>query len=145
VLPSAYHAYHAQAAFTRAVRARRRAAFMHRLRGGRADDRRLAVFDEGHPGARRVALSSGRREIPLDAIFATTEPNRAAQFDADFRPTKQASCRWQRVWAAELNGVILPPVSVVPVKGGFALRDGHHRVSVARARGAVTIDAIVAA
>jgi hypothetical protein len=26
----------------------------------------------------------------------------------------------------------------------YAVRDGHHRVSVARARGAVTIDAIVA-
>jgi hypothetical protein len=27
------------------------------------------------------------------------------------------------------------------VDGGYAVRDGHHRVSVARARGALTIDA----
>jgi hypothetical protein len=27
----------------------------------------------------------------------------------------------------------------------YAIRDGHHRVSVARARGALTIDAIVTA
>jgi hypothetical protein len=30
------------------------------------------------------------------------------------------------------------------VPGGYALRDGHHRVSVALARGALTIDAHVA-
>jgi ParB-like chromosome segregation protein Spo0J len=41
--------------------------------------------------------------------------------------------------------VPLPPISVVPVRGGYALRDGHHRVSVARARGQVTISAMVAA
>ena len=38
----------------------------------------------------------------------------------------------------------LPPISVVPVGDRFAVRDGHHRVSVARARGAFAIDAIVA-
>ena len=35
------------------------------------------------------------------------------------------------------------PISVVPVGDGYAIRDGHHRVSVARARGALTIDAQV--
>jgi len=32
----------------------------------------------------------------------------------------------------------------VQVGDQYAIRDGHHRVSVARARGAVSIDAIVA-
>jgi ParB-like chromosome segregation protein Spo0J len=40
---------------------------------------------------------------------------------------------------------VLPPISVVPVEDGYAVRDGHHRVSVARARGALTIDATVEA
>ena len=39
----------------------------------------------------------------------------------------------------------LPPISVVPVGDGYAVRDGHHRVSVARARGAVAIDAAIGA
>jgi ParB-like chromosome segregation protein Spo0J len=39
----------------------------------------------------------------------------------------------------------LPPILVVRVGGGYALRDGHHRVSVARARGAATIRAVVEA
>jgi hypothetical protein len=41
------------------------------------------------------------------------------------------------------RGAVLPPISVVPVDDGFAIRDGHHRVSVALARGALTIDATV--
>jgi ParB-like chromosome segregation protein Spo0J len=46
---------------------------------------------------------------------------------------------------AEQRGAVLPPISVVPTDGGYAVRDGHHRVSVARARGAATIDAEVEA
>lgn len=38
---------------------------------------------------------------------------------------------------------MLPPISVVPAGDGYAVRDGHHRVSVALARGALTIDALV--
>jgi ParB-like chromosome segregation protein Spo0J len=49
--------------------------------------------------------------------------------------------RWQRVWLAEQSGAALPPISVVPIGGEYVLRDGHHRVSVAKARGALTIDA----
>jgi hypothetical protein len=38
---------------------------------------------------------------------------------------------------------VLPPISVIAVDGAYVLRDGHHRVSVARARGVVTIDAAI--
>ena len=38
---------------------------------------------------------------------------------------------------------MLPPISVVAVGDSYAIRDGHHRVSVARARGALAIDATV--
>ena len=38
---------------------------------------------------------------------------------------------------------MLPPISVVQVGEGYAVRDGHHRVSVAKARGAISIDATV--
>ena len=83
------------------------------------------------------------REIPLDAISGTLEPNRASQFDSDFRPASITRSRWERVWLAEQGGKVLPPISVVPVGDGYAIRDGHHRVSVARARGALMINAIV--
>jgi hypothetical protein len=130
----------AEAAFTRAARARRRAALARRLRRQPAECGRLEVYDERsvRGGARP---GSGIREIPLEAISATLEPSRAAQFDRGFRPARKAGCRWKRVWLAEHRGDPLPPISVVQVGDRYALRDGHHRVSVAHARGAVSIDA----
>jgi hypothetical protein len=64
-------------------------------------------------------------------------------FDRCFRPAARARSRWERVWLAEQHGAVLPPISVVAVEDGYAVRDGHHRVSVAKARGAVSIDATV--
>ena len=98
----------------------------------------LPVYDESsqrRPGERGV------REIRLECIAGTTEPNRAAQFDQHFRPTAETRHRWQRVWMAFHRGVTLPPISVVQVGDGYAIRDGHHRVSVAKALGAPTIRA----
>ncbi len=133
----------AERAFTRAARARRRAAIARALR--RCACGRLAVYDEREI-ARRAA-ATGRRilEIPVAAIRGTVEPSRAKLFDGDFRPAPAARSRWQRVWLAEQRGAVLPPISVVPVDDGYVVRDGHHRVSVARARGALTIDAAVEA
>jgi ParB-like chromosome segregation protein Spo0J len=48
------------------------------------------------------------------------------------------------VWLAEQRGAVLPPISVASVGDAYAIRDGHHRVSVARVRGALTITAVVA-
>jgi hypothetical protein len=128
----------AERAFSRAARGRRRASIMRWLR--RAPNSQLPIYDD-----RRVAHRGGRRirEIPLCAISGTTEPARARLFDSAFRPAAAARTRWQRVWLAEHRGAVLPPISVIPVDDGYALRDGHHRVSVARARGALTIDAQV--
>ncbi len=95
--------------------------------------------------ARAAAPDRGVREIPLESITGTLEPHRAEQFDPAFRPAAIVRERWQRVWLAEARGAVLPPISVVPAGDGFAVRDGHHRVSVALARGAVTIDAVVSA
>ena len=133
----------AERAFAQASRARRRAALARLLRRKPAVCGRLEVYDEralsrAVPGAWR-----GIREIPVGAICGTLEPSRAALFDRGFRPTRAARCRWQRVWLAEHRGTVLPPISVVRVGDAYAVRDGHHRVSVARARGALTIDATV--
>ena len=131
----------AEKAFSAATRARPRASLARRLRGCAGACARLAVHDERALRLRGAGL--GRREIPLDAINGTVEPNRAAQFDRDFRPAPPVRARWQSVWMAEQRGTPLPPISVVAVGDAYAVRDGHHRVSVARARGALTIDAIV--
>ena len=125
----------AERAFARERRARRRATLTRR-------NRRLPVYDETQ---RRASGIPARLEIPVDAITGTVEPSRAALFDCAFRPGNLARTRWERVWMAEHRGTVLPPISVVRVRDGYAVRDGHHRVSVARARGALTIDAAVEA
>jgi hypothetical protein len=132
----------AERAFARASRARRLAALARVLRRLPADCGRLPVFDDRCTALQRVARA-GRREIPLRAIRGTLEPSRATQFDPEFRPAPIARSRWQRVWLAEERGANLPPISVVAIGEEYVLRDGHHRVSVARARGALTIDAMV--
>ena len=128
----------AQRAFSRLARARRRASIVSRLRRASACTR-LRVYE----ARAAAAIGGGIREIPLAAINGTLEPSRAAQFDSHFRPAPVARARWERVWLAEHRGTVLPPITVTPVEDGFAVRDGHHRVSVARARGALTIDAAV--
>lgn len=129
---SSWSQIEAERAFRRASRARRRGARL----------RELAVFDE--PGRTPTRSARGVHEIPLDAIKGTTEPNRAAHFDADFRPSKRTRCRWQSVWLAVHRGAPLSPISVVQYGEVYAIRDGHHRVSVAKALGAPSIEAIVA-
>ena len=132
----------AERAFTRMVRSRRRAALSRSLRRSSCGARLRVVADREL--ARRLGRA-GTREIPLDAIAGTLEPSRADVFDASFRPAPAARSRWERVWLAEQRGKTLPPISVVPVGDGYAIRDGHHRVSVARARGALMIDAHIEA
>jgi hypothetical protein len=129
----------ADTAFSREARARRFAALRCIVRTLGRCCRGLHVFDQPASGGRAL-----RREIALDEIAGTLEPNRAAEFDCSWRPSGPARGRWRRIWMAEARGTVLPPISVVAVGGGYAIRDGHHRVSVARARGALTIDALVA-
>jgi hypothetical protein len=130
----------ADLAFTAASRARRRAALLSRVRRHGRAMCGLPVYDQAvqrRSGPRRVT------EIPLEANAGTTELNRAAQIDRHFRPKPLTRDRWQRVWLAVQQDVTLPPISVVQIGEAYAIRDGHHRVSVARARGALTITALV--
>jgi hypothetical protein len=129
----------ADKAFTTAYRARQRAAFAGRLRRLGRTVCGLPVVDESN----RRRGPRGVVDIPLEAIVGTTEPNRAAQFDQHFRPTAQTRSRWLRVAMAFHSGTSLPPITVVQVGERYAIRDGHHRVSVAKALGSLTISAVV--
>jgi hypothetical protein len=143
MIPTGNTRMDAQRAFDRASRAARRHTLVTRLRRGCLECSRLTILDSRN---RRPNPAAAVREIPLEKITATVEPSRAGQFDAWFRPAqKRMRGRWERLWIAEQQGEILPPIAVVQMGCGYAVLDGHHRVSVARARGAMTIDAVVTA
>jgi hypothetical protein len=69
---------------------------------------------------------------------------RTADFDAEFRPLRKHNReRWQSVAVAHQAGAYLPPVELIQIGDTYFVRDGHHRVSVARAFGQEYIEAKV--
>jgi len=105
----------------------------------------LLSFEEVRHKLRASAMSErGLREIPLDAIVGTE--SRDADFTRTFLPRGTASeQRWARVKTAstDLNATGLAPIQVYKIGEAYFVRDGHHRVSVARQMGAPTISAYV--
>jgi len=80
--------------------------------------------------------------IPVGSIRGSE--SRVCDFDDEFLPLADgARQRWASVYAARLCGVPLPAVSVVQVGEIYYVRDGHHRVSVARMLGEEYIEAHV--
>jgi hypothetical protein len=69
---------------------------------------------------------------------------RVCDFDDDWLPVKRsAEERWARIFAARRTEKPLPAISVVQVGDVYYVRDGHHRVSVARVLGEEYIEAHV--
>jgi len=90
----------------------------------------------------RNAHYAGLRPVPIRHIRGSE--GRCDDFDADFRPLKKHNrSRWVGLAAAWLRGVVLPPVELIQVGDLYFVRDGHHRISVARALGQEMIDAEV--
>ena len=89
------------------ARARRRASLLASLRRGCANCARLAIHEVG--SLVRASARGAVREIPLDAIMGSVEPDRATLFDREFRPSAPARGRWLSVWHAEQRGAGLPP------------------------------------
>lgn len=84
----------------------------------------------------------GEQSVPIKQIRGSE--SRSADFDADFHPTQpHIEERWRTIAQLWLAGVALPPVDLVQVGDVYFVRDGHHRISVAKALGAKEIDAIV--
>jgi hypothetical protein len=140
---SGFSAADAQGDFSRARRARLLADIARRLRREPDDVGLILPFEEvvealGVTGREDLGL----KVVPLDAIVGTVD--RAADFDRGFRPTSpRLRSRWERIAAAQRRGESLPPISLYQVGDLFFVRDGHHRVSVAKSLGRQDIDAYV--
>ncbi len=84
----------------------------------------------------------GIRGVPLREIRGSG--GRCGDFDADFRPLGgHLKGRWVGIAMARRMGRAMPPVELVQVGDVYFVRDGHHRISVARALGQKAIDARV--
>ena len=128
------------------LRARRRqvlARLAHRLRREPDDVNLILPFDEvvaalGMRGERQLGLQT----IPLHTIVGTVDSTR--DFDRRFRPTTgRVRERWERLALAQRRGEAIPPIDVYRIGDMHFVQDGHHRVSIAMATGAKTIDAYV--
>ena len=61
------------------------------------------------------------------------------------KPETHTRSRWLSIAAARLNGQAIPAVELIKAGDTYAVRDGHHRISVARALGEDYIDTRVTA
>jgi hypothetical protein len=133
----------AQFDFGRARRRRALARLAARLRREPDDVDLILPFEEvvealGRKGERNLGL----QVIELDSIVGTVD--RGREFDRSFRPTSgRVRRRWERVAEAQRRGKSMPPIDVYRIGELHFVKDGHHRVSVARALGHDKIDAYV--
>jgi hypothetical protein len=133
----------AQDDFSRARRAQLLAELGRRLRREPDDVGLIMPFDEVVEALGMVGETQlGLQTIPLDSVVGTVD--RTRDFDRGFRPTTpRVRGRWQRIAAAQRRGEAFPPISVYRIGDLHFVRDGHHRVSVAKALGRTEIDAYV--
>jgi hypothetical protein len=133
----------AQHDFLRARRGATLSRVAARLRGEPDDVRVILPYEEVIEALGFVSeRPAGAAVVALDAIVGTVD--RAREFDRRFRPTTgRVRSRWEHIAAAMRRGEAMPPVDLLRIGEIYFVRDGHHRVSVARALGRTDIDAYV--
>jgi hypothetical protein len=84
----------------------------------------------------------GLQTVSIDSIVGSE--SRYQSFTRYFLPLKEdLRERWKKVDQAHYSRLNLPPVELYKVRNAYFVKDGHHRVSVARAKGVRNIEALV--
>ena len=84
----------------------------------------------------------GIQDVPIERIRGSE--GRVSDFDISFFPINpRLRSRWMSVASARMAGLPLPPVELIQVGEIYFVRDGHHRISVAKALGEKYIEAEV--
>jgi hypothetical protein len=87
-------------------------------------------------------IYKGMQIIPVKLIVGSE--GRYRDFDNRFFPKSlHLKTRWEHIDMAHINDINLPPISLYELGGVYFVRDGNHRVSVAKSRGVEYIDAEV--
>jgi len=85
---------------------------------------------------------AGMRTVPVALVVGSE--GRYHDFNRSFLPRHQhLRRRWERVDVAHYQQLNLPPVQLYELGGVYFVRDGNHRLSVARSQGVEFIDAEV--
>jgi hypothetical protein len=97
-------------------------------------------LDSYMPASGRSCLRTW--QVPVARIVGSV--GRSRDFDRAFQPVqKHTRPRWESIYVAAVSGVTLPPVELYKVGDCYFVKDGNHRVSVARYLGAEFVDAEV--
>jgi len=87
---------------------------------------------------------AGLQWVSVEQIVGSE--GRSSDFDRAWRPLKTVSRqRWVNIATAQVQGVNMPAVELIQVDDAYFVRDGHHRVSVAKAQGQLEVEANVLA
>ncbi len=85
---------------------------------------------------------AGIQTVEIERIVGSED--RYADFSRSFLPrTQHSRDRWVNIRMAHFRGIELPPITLYELGGIYFVRDGNHRVSVAKRLGAQYIDAEV--
>jgi hypothetical protein len=85
---------------------------------------------------------AGLQIVPIGEICGSE--GRSADFDRQFNPlVNHTRDRWLDIFDAQRAGQELPPVELIRLGDKYFVRDGHHRISVARTLGRNYVDAVV--
>mgnify|MGYP001260856333 FL=1 len=133
--------YEASAAFEKALRRGKWQGLQQRMLGRSSGLRHLPKGDAA--SARRPAREATVVNVPLSQIVGSE--GRVGDFDSAFNPLNDHTRdRWISIAAAIRRGVAMPSVELIEAADGYYVRDGHHRISVAKAAGQATIEARIA-
>jgi hypothetical protein len=84
----------------------------------------------------------GMQTVDIDKIVGSE--GRYKDFNSAFLPKRDfIRGRWESIDRAHLTDVMLPPIKLYEIGGVYFVRDGNHRVSVAKSQGVMAIDAEV--
>lgn len=124
-------------------RARQKALFRDILSIFRRESNRLIPYHEVRKRVSPEAESyRGLQAVPIDKIVGSVD--RFQDFDRAFLPRQRhTEDRWKNIDRAYYRDVRLPPIQLYKVGDVYFVKDGNHRVSVARERGVEFIDAEV--
>ena len=108
---------------------------------GKTND--LLPFDEIRD---RIPLTgqhyAGLKQVPIEKIVGSY--GRYHDFDRTFLPIKKATKdRWISIDKAHYKNIPLSPVELYKLGDIYFVKDGNHRISVARKQGQINMDAHV--